>query len=374
MVLLKNAQSLFAANQNLQKRIASEEIAANLKSSLSKSIPEFSFSSSTISNYPARTGSSRSSNASRRERNDATVSSVVSISDNQSYKNSIMHEAYYWKLQSTMDQKTLASVNQQLANLLNQLVVNLNEFCSLVDMHGYRSEEESVRAAEITAEWLSADPSHVGSLLVRAAALRNLGQIDLAEQLALQAKCVPTPAAPIAATLLAQCLFLNGRTSDARGELEAVIRITKGSPFEEPYVFKAMIEAAENHSNVALGDARRATQVDERSTYALLVRSLIESTTSSKPEQLKTALKHARSAAGQNAQDWMCMQALMFVESKAGDFEAAQRAGHKAINLTTGKRRESMEEKVAQCEKHMVPDFDWKTYIESTLSASGIRD
>ncbi len=68
------------------------------------------------------------------------------------------------------------------------------------------------------------------------------------------------------------------------------------------------------------------------------------------------------------------MQALMFVESKAGDFEAAQRAGHKALSLTTGKRRESIEEKVAQCEQHKVPDCDWKTYIESTLSASGIRD
>lgn len=280
-VILKDAQALFAANQNLQKRIASEEIQANLKSSLSKSIPEFSLSSSTISNYPASKGSSGSSNASRREREEATV---------------------------------------------------------------------------------------------RAAALRNLGQIDLAEQLALQAKCVPTPAAPMAATLLAQCLFLKGRTSDARGELEAVIRITKGSPFEEPYVLKAMIEAAEDRFNVALGDARRATQVDERSTYALLVRSLIESTTSSKPEQLKTALKHARSAADKNAQDWMCMQALMFVESKAGDFEAAQRAGHKAINRTSGKRRVSIEEKVAQCEQHEVPAFDWTTYIESTLSASGIRD
>jgi len=68
------------------------------------------------------------------------------------------------------------------------------------------------------------------------------------------------------------------------------------------------------------------------------------------------------------------MQALMFVESKAGDFNAEQRAGRKAISLTTGKRRESIEEKVAQCEQHMVPAFDRKTYVESTLSAGGIRD
>ena len=121
-VILKDAQSLFAANQNLQKRIASEEITANLKTSLSKSIPEFSLSSSTISDYPASKRSSGSSSASRRDPNDATVRSVVNITDNQSYKNSITHEAYYWKLQSTMDQQKLASVNQGLANLLNQLV------------------------------------------------------------------------------------------------------------------------------------------------------------------------------------------------------------------------------------------------------------
>lgn len=382
-VLLKTAQNLFAANQNLQKRIAIEEHTAMVKSSLSKTIPEFSFSGSSISNYPASTGSSRSSNASRGESNasrrnlndaNVTTTNVLNISDNQSLKKSIMHEAYYWKLQSTMDQKTLASVNQELADLLNQLVVNLNEFCSLVDMHGFRSEEESVRAAEITAQWLSADPSHVGGMLVRAAALRNLGQIDLALQLAFQAKGVSTPAAPMAATLVAQCLVLKGRTDDARDVLEAVIRITKASQFEEPFVLKAMIEATEDHFSIALSDARRATQGDEKSTYALLVRSLVESTTISKPEQLKTALKHARSAASQNAQDWMCMQALMFVESKAGDFKAAQRAGQKAISLTTGKRRESIEEKVAQCEQHKVPAFDWKTYIESTLSAGGIPD
>ena len=68
------------------------------------------------------------------------------------------------------------------------------------------------------------------------------------------------------------------------------------------------------------------------------------------------------------------MQALMLVESKAGDFEAAQRAGQKAISLTSGKRRESIEKKVAQCEQHEVPAFDWQTYIESTLSVGGIRN
>lgn len=359
------ASRMMQANQYLQQHVFEAEQKAYFMHQFSKDIPEVGLSNSVSVQRPMgdRRSNSRSNSRSELNRWSIQPGDVVtessSLIDNMPQKRALMRMAQAWKFQSIMNQRSMAILHQQFAQNMANLVGNLNEFVALVDVYGDRCQQESEIAAEITEDWLLNDPTHIGAMLVRSAALRNLGRLELAENLALEAKRVRSPADSCAMTLYAQCLFLRGKTKESEREFEQVTRLARGGTTEAPFVLKALMEAAEGKLDVAMGDIKFACRVNPKSARAWSVRALIECSIDDKEIMQKNSLSHANQSVALLAGDWLGHFAVLAAESKAGNFAAAQRAGENALQHANGEQKEILAQRIAECQKMHFQKIDF---------------
>lgn len=370
--LFTKASNLVEADQKLRLEINEDEQRAAQQAFIAASTPPVRVTSSTyIPNSKAdssRSKDSKSKSSDRSSRTDRNAVTVVSASSQTNVIRMANMQSNFWKYQSMMKQSGLQQNNAEFHRLMTEMQLNQISLCNLADIYGQLSQSESQAAIEAIEKWLEDDPTNIGAMLVRAAALRNLGEIEFAKQIASNVEKLPTPACPLAATLVAQCLYLEGNTEAAIDHLTDAIRVAKGSKVENPLVVRAFLHAANGAIPKALADIRKACNVDKSQPYSKAVSALLEiESNKAKSASSKLHMEDAMRTAFDRW--WQLHEIQSVILAKAGDFDGAEKSITRAIDQTYGPRNARLQTALASYQRQVTPSLDWPAFLEAQWSA-----
>ncbi len=370
--LFSKASKLMEADQKLRLEITEDEKRSAQQAFIAASTPPVRVTSNTYvpnsKSNSSRSKDSKSKSSDRSNRNDRDAVTVVSAVNQTNVIQMANLQSSFWKYQSMMKQSGLQQNNSEFHRLMTEMQLNQISLCNLADIYGQLSQSESQAAIEAVEKWLEDDPTNIGAMLVRAAALRNLGEIEFAKQIATNVEKLPTPACPLAATLVAQCLYLEGNTEAAIDHLTEAIRVAKGSKIENPLVVRAFLHAASGAMPKALADIRKACNVDKSQPYSKAVSALLEiESNKSKSVPAKLHMEDAMRTAFDKW--WQLHEIQSIILAKTGDFAGAEESITRAIDQTYGPRNARLQTTLASYKQKAAPNLDWQAFLASQWSA-----
>lgn len=361
--ILKDAALLIQQNGQLFQRAIAAQANSMRAAVAANYTPDYSYS--TRETNPSRSGSSRSSStsSSSSSRKDKVVETTSN--SNLGFKGQMAIESNLWALQSQMNLAAMQQVNGVFSQVVQRLVANLNGFCSITDVYGKRCRLESEVAKDLTATWLAADPGDTGALLVRAAALRSLGEIDAAKDHALKAKQMPTPARALASVLLAQCLYLEGKGAEARAEILVAVRLATGTPLKEPAAVAALLDLAEG--KVASGRERlyKAIRADSSTGYVAALLALVDCMRAADKSSPKTVSQFIQDQKKQTVRDnRLLLEIETHIYAQQGDFVSASQLAKEMSRHAPESEKFRYAKLVQACENKSL-QWDWTQYVKT---------
>ncbi len=281
------------------------------------------------------------------------------------FKSQLAVESNLWALQSQMKMAEKQQVNAVFAQVLSRLMANLNASCLATDIYGRRCRLESETAKDLTATWLTADPEDTGALLIRAAALRSLGEMDAAKEHALRVKQMATPARALGSVLLAQCLYLEGHAQEARDEIEVATKLAQGTQFEEPAVVAALMSLAEGKVDASRDSLQKAIRTDRSTEYAPALLAMVDCMRTVNKSAPKSVTQFISSRKKQSARNnLVLMETEAFIYAHQHDVSAATAVAKEMLSLAPESQRSRYEEMVKACESQSLK-FAWSEYVKA---------
>lgn len=245
---------------------------------------------------------------------------------------------------------------QQLAAESDQSFLG---FQHLSDVLGRRSLLEQADAEALTGGMLAADPLNAGAALVRAHALRSLGDFDQSQALLDQLDANLPAVQAARGSVAAQIAYLDGDLDQAKRTLDKAVILARDAAFGEPYLVYGWIQLAEKQWSQAKAHAARLRGLAPDDVETAVLEAL--AIAYERPNRAREALRVLRGARLNAAQDdWHYHEALAIVHALARDRQFAKREIAAALAAAPRHVRSELEREQQEIEAAQVPAIDWQ--------------
>jgi tetratricopeptide (TPR) repeat protein len=259
----------------------------------------------------------------------------------------------------------MAAVNQfnsnreALLEIARQADRNFTSLRSQADWMGRRSQAEHEIAIEIANKSLLDDPRNAGMALVKASALRSLGEFGDADDLLNDIDDYFFQLQVIHAGMRAQCDFVDDHPDRVKKILAEVVPLAKSYGWVEPLLVRGWVslamgdyDAAKRYASEAKGIAPEYLEVG-----LLLAWAIMEGT----PRKSDDALEILRDfGVRSSTDDWYYTEALGHASARMENWNQAKKQFEYALETTPSHFQSTLQGYLADIEARRTPKVDWK--------------